>query len=76
MLSANPCLLVQADGFASDSTRMISSIRRQNPQLQLLLFSATFNEDVKRFAQKVVGQDANQVRLFMKRATSIVGHVL
>lgn len=42
---------------------MISSIRRQNPQLQLLLFSATFNEDVKRFAQKVVGPDANQVSL-------------
>ncbi|KAK9798531.1 hypothetical protein WJX73_010421 [Symbiochloris irregularis] len=53
--------MLKADGFASDSTRMISSIRRQNPQLQLLLFSATFNDDVKAFAQKVVGQDANQV---------------
>ena len=52
---------MQADGFASDSTRMISSIRRQNPALQLLLFSATFNDDVKRFAQKVVGAEANQV---------------
>lgn len=52
---------VQADGFASDSTRMISAIRRQNPQLQLLLFSATFNDTVKAFAQKVVGSQANQV---------------
>lgn len=40
---------------------MISSIRRQNPRLQLLLFSATFNDNVKQFAQKVVGGEANQV---------------
>lgn len=57
--------MLKADGFASDSTRMISRIRGENPQLQLLLFSATFNDNVRTFAQKVVGSQANQV--YVKR---------
>ncbi len=50
----------QADGFADDSVRMIKELRRVNPNLQILLFSATFNERVKRFATKIV-PGANEV---------------
>jgi len=51
------------DAFASDSVRMIKEVRlatgRQD--VQILLFSATFNDRVKSFALKVV-PDANQAR--------------
>ena len=40
---------------------MIQSVRREAQDLQILLFSATFNERVKTFALKVVGPEANQV---------------
>lgn len=49
------------DGFGSDSTRMITMLRKASPNLQLLLFSATFNERVKEFALRVAGKEANQV---------------
>ncbi len=53
----------QVDAFASDSVRMIKEVRlatgRQD--VQILLFSATFNDRVKSFALKVV-PDANQAR--------------
>ena len=52
---------LQQEGFASDSVRMIQSVRREAADLQILLFSATFNERVKTFALKVVGPEANQV---------------
>ena len=52
---------LQMDGFGSDSTRMITMLRKASPGLQLLLFSATFNERVKDFALRVAGPDANQV---------------
>lgn len=60
---------LQLDGFASDSVRMIETLQRDAQQpVQILLFSATFNEKVKRYALKVVqdsGQgEANQVRCF------------
>lgn len=51
---------MQQDGFADDSVRLIKQLRAANPGIQILLFSATFNERVKRFAQKIV-PDANQV---------------
>ena len=51
----------QQEGFASDSVRMIQTLRREAAGLQILLFSATFNERVKTFALKVVGEQANQV---------------
>jgi hypothetical protein len=53
--------VVQAEGFASDSVRMINTLRRENPALQILLFSATFNDRVRSFGMKVVGEEANQV---------------
>lgn len=52
--------MLKQDGFADDTVRMIRALRAANPALQILLFSATFNDSVKRFAQKVV-PDANQV---------------
>eukprot|EP00884_Botryococcus_braunii_P018155 jgi/Botrbrau1/5022/Bobra.0396s0036.1 len=52
--------MLKTDAFASDSVRMINQLRAGNPDLQILLFSATFNEQVKGFAMKVV-KDANQV---------------
>ncbi|KAG2490675.1 hypothetical protein HYH03_010844 [Edaphochlamys debaryana] len=52
--------MLKADGFADDSVRLIKSIRRKNPGVQLLLFSATFNDVVKRFAINIAPK-ANQV---------------
>ena len=54
-------LALQVDAFASDSVRMIKDVRQAtgNPDLQILLFSATFNDKVKNFAMKVV-PGANQ----------------
>lgn len=45
--------MLKADAFADDSVRLIKSIRKKNPGVQLLLFSATFNEPVKKFAMQV-----------------------
>lgn len=45
--------MLKADAFADDSVRLIKNIRKKNPSVQLLLFSATFNEPVKRFAMQV-----------------------
>eukprot|EP00877_Chromochloris_zofingiensis_P006155 jgi/Chrzof1/1793/Cz10g21100.t1 len=52
--------MLKADAFADDSVRMIKTIRKRSPNVQLLLFSATFNDKVKSFAQKIAPQ-ANQV---------------
>lgn len=67
--------MLKTDAFASDSVRLITTVRqaaaRRAPSsasaaaaavdpLQILLFSATFNEKVKAFAVKVV-PGANQV---------------
>lgn len=45
-------LLTIADGFA-DVPRLIKSIKKKNPDVQLLLFSATFNDSIKRFAMQI-----------------------
>ena len=51
----NVCYIdMQQDGFADDSVRLIKQLKSAAPDLQILLFSATFNEKVKRFAQKIV----------------------
>lgn len=52
--------MLKQDGFADDSVRLIKQLRAAVPDIQILLFSATFNEEVKRFATKVV-PGANQV---------------
>mmetsp|Transcript_2958 Transcript_2958/g.6012 ORF Transcript_2958/g.6012 Transcript_2958/m.6012 type:complete len:483 (-) Transcript_2958:49-1497(-) len=46
--------MLKQDGFADDSVRLIKQLKAAAPDLQILLFSATFNENVKRFAQKIV----------------------
>jgi ATP-dependent RNA helicase DDX19/DBP5 len=46
--------MLKQDGFADDSVRLIKQLKTAAPDLQILLFSATFNENVKRFAQKIV----------------------
>lgn len=46
--------MLKQDGFADDSVRLIKQLRAAVPGLQILLFSATFNDTVKRFAQKIV----------------------
>ena len=54
--------MLKTDAFASDSVRMITTVRSAvgAAGVQILLFSATFNDRVKAFAMKVV-PDANQV---------------
>ena len=52
--------MLKQDGFADDSVRLLKYLRTSVPDLQVLLFSATFSDQVKRFAQRIV-PDANQV---------------
>eukprot|EP01026_Neomeris_dumetosa_P034476 TRINITY_DN276_c0_g1_i5.p1 TRINITY_DN276_c0_g1~~TRINITY_DN276_c0_g1_i5.p1 ORF type:complete len:479 (+),score=50.28 TRINITY_DN276_c0_g1_i5:52-1437(+) len=52
--------MLQRDGFADDSIRVIKAIRKDSPDVQILLFSATYNEVVKDFALRIVPQ-ANRV---------------
>eukprot|EP00882_Tetradesmus_deserticola_P008322 GHRQ01008774.1.p1 GENE.GHRQ01008774.1~~GHRQ01008774.1.p1 ORF type:complete len:492 (+),score=257.21 GHRQ01008774.1:272-1747(+) len=52
--------MLKADAFADDSVRLIKTIRKKNPEVQLLLFSATFNDRVKEFAIRIA-PNANQV---------------
>ncbi len=54
-------MIVQQEGFASDSVRMIQTLRKEAAGVQILLFSATFSERVRNFALKIVGPEANQV---------------
>ncbi|KAK9831688.1 hypothetical protein WJX74_006220 [Apatococcus lobatus] len=53
--------MLKADGFGSDSVRLIRQLQKDSATLQILLFSATFDERVRMFAQKVAGPDANQL---------------
>lgn len=46
--------MLKQDGFADDSVRLIKQLKAAAPDLQILLFSATFNDTVKKFAQKIV----------------------
>lgn len=56
-------------GFKEDSVRIMKEIVRWSPKCQVLLFSATFNENVKAFVSKIVKdlfkQEYNQ--LFVKK---------
>lgn len=54
---------LQTDGFASDSTRMIKEVKKGKPDaaVQILLFSATFDDTIRTFANNIVGGTANQV---------------
>jgi len=56
--------MLAQEGFGSDSTVIIRDIRRHSPDVQVLFFSATFNEKVKKFAHKQV-PNANNV--FVKK---------
>ncbi|GMH44717.1 hypothetical protein BSKO_12669 [Bryopsis sp. KO-2023] len=49
--------MLDRDGFAGDSVRMIRDIQRKSKELQVLLFSATFNEEVKDFARVIFKED-------------------
>ncbi len=50
-----------ADGFASDSLKILKYIRDGRATFQVLLFSATFSDTVRKFAEKLVGPTANKV---------------
>ncbi|CAK9311524.1 unnamed protein product [Citrullus colocynthis] len=53
------------DGFQDDSLRIMRDIERSSPHCQVLLFTATFDENVKNFVSRVVKKDYNQ--LFVKK---------
>ena len=59
--------MMAATGFADDSTRMFKEIQkataRRGGQVQVLLFSATFSEQVFKFCTAVVPPPVNQVVL-------------
>ncbi|KAK1319898.1 DEAD-box ATP-dependent RNA helicase 38 [Acorus calamus] len=52
--------MLAQDGFRDDSERIMKDIVRSNGGCQVLLFSATFNEEVKAFVSRVV-KDANEM---------------
>eukprot|EP00803_Ostreobium_quekettii_P008204 evm.model.scf_1907.5 EVM.evm.TU.scf_1907.5 scf_1907:24284-27396(+) len=54
--------MLEAQGFADDSFRMIREIRSQSPGIQLLMFSATYSEVVRKFACRI-SREANEVFL-------------
>ncbi|CAN8279083.1 unnamed protein product [Cochlearia groenlandica] len=56
--------MLATDGFRDDSLRIMKDIERVNPNYQVLLFSATFNETVKDFVGRTV---KNPNQLFVKR---------
>jgi ATP-dependent RNA helicase DDX19/DBP5 len=45
--------MLMADGFQDSSFRMLSFIRKVSPDVQILLFSATFNSVVRDYCTKV-----------------------
>ncbi|XP_065858140.1 DEAD-box ATP-dependent RNA helicase 38-like isoform X2 [Euphorbia lathyris] len=53
------------DGFQDDSLKIMKDIERGNARCQVLLFSATFDETVKKFVARTVKNDHNQ--LFVKK---------
>jgi ATP-dependent RNA helicase DDX19/DBP5 len=53
-------LVVLVHTVAAPAVRLIKTIRKKNPEVQLLLFSATFNDRVKEFAIRIA-PNANQV---------------
>lgn len=57
--------MLETDGFSSDSVRMIREVKKNKAedQVQILLFSATFDDTIKQFANDIVGGKANQVFL-------------
>ncbi|GAB2215139.1 hypothetical protein Drorol1_Dr00019516, partial [Drosera rotundifolia] len=56
--------MLAGDGFRDDSMRIMNDIKRKVKKCQVLLFSATFNDQVKDFITRTM-QDYNQ--LFVKR---------
>lgn len=52
--------MLKTDGFADDSVRLIRTIRKKNPEVQLLLFSATFNDNIRKFARQI-SPNANEL---------------
>ncbi|KAL9266032.1 DEAD-box ATP-dependent RNA helicase 38-like protein [Drosera capensis] len=56
--------MLAGDGFRDDSMRILNDIKRKGAKCQVLLFSATFNEQVKDFVGRTM-PDHNQ--LFVKK---------
>ncbi|XP_042433549.1 DEAD-box ATP-dependent RNA helicase 38-like [Zingiber officinale] len=56
--------MLAEDGFRDDSERLRKEIQRSSGGCQVLLFSATFNENVKAFVSRVI-YDGNQI--FVKK---------
>ncbi|MBA0638888.1 hypothetical protein Goklo_021954, partial [Gossypium klotzschianum] len=57
--------MLAKEGFKDDSLNMMKHIGRVTSHCQVLLFSATFNESVKKFAAKIVKGNHNE--LFVKK---------
>ncbi|GAB2277922.1 DEAD-box ATP-dependent RNA helicase 38 [Dionaea muscipula] len=56
--------MLAEDGFKDDSVRIMTEVKRCGANCQVLLFSATFNDEVKKFVTRII-QDYNQ--LFVKK---------
>lgn len=56
--------MLAQDGFQDDSLRIIKDIQKNRDDCQILLFSATYDENVKQFTTRIISK-ANQV--FVKK---------
>ncbi|MBA0756839.1 hypothetical protein Gotri_019982, partial [Gossypium trilobum] len=63
--------MLAKEGFKDDSLNMMKHIGRVTSHCQVLLFSATFNESVKKFAAKIVKGNHNE--LFCQEGRTIIG---
>uniref|UniRef100_A0A383VSD2 RNA helicase n=1 Tax=Tetradesmus obliquus TaxID=3088 RepID=A0A383VSD2_TETOB len=52
--------MLKDESFADAAVRLVKTVRKRSPQVQLLLFSASFNDRVKDFASRVA-PSASQV---------------
>lgn len=52
--------MLKDESFADAAVRLVKTVRKRSPQVQLLLFSASFNDRVKDFASRV-SPSASQV---------------
>jgi ATP-dependent RNA helicase DDX19/DBP5 len=62
--------MLSTDGFQESSIQMISMLRRVAPDVQFLLFSATFDDHVKNYCRKVSNVLAPQPPWFCRHAVN------
>lgn len=55
--------MLELSGFADDSFRLVRDVKRASKEVQILLFSATYNDTIREFSLKLTGDNPNFVFL-------------